>query len=29
MQEDAASMNMYSYVDIQSAKTQPYDTIEA
>jgi hypothetical protein len=29
MQEDAASMNVYSYVDIQSAKTQPYTTVEA
>ena len=29
MQEDAASMNMYGYVDITSAKTQPYGTVEA
>ena len=29
MQEDAASMNMYGYVDITSAKAQPYGTVEA
>jgi 2,4-dienoyl-CoA reductase-like NADH-dependent reductase (Old Yellow Enzyme family) len=29
MQEDAASMNMYGYVDLQSAKSQPYGTVQA
>jgi 2,4-dienoyl-CoA reductase-like NADH-dependent reductase (Old Yellow Enzyme family) len=29
MQEDAASMNLYGYVDIQSAKSQPYGTVQA
>jgi 2,4-dienoyl-CoA reductase-like NADH-dependent reductase (Old Yellow Enzyme family) len=29
MQEDASSMNLYGYVDIQSAKSQPYGTVQA
>jgi hypothetical protein len=29
MQEDAANMNMYGYVDIQSARSQPYGTVQA
>ena len=29
MQKDAADMNLYGYVDIQSAKSQPYGTVQA
>ncbi len=29
MQEDAASMNMYGYVDIQSVKSKPYHAVAA
>ena len=29
MHEDTASMNMYGYVDIQSAKSRPYGTVKA
>ena len=29
MEEDAASMNMYGFVDLQSAKSRPYGTVQA